>query len=210
MTTSPSEFPSHFMAEADWLEDGDLATAALVHPSGIILEQNAYPQEWRTAEAFPGPCIFGRGAVYRSGRMAPWTVVGRYSLIDEQVDLGVPVFPPSLFTAADLSLDMRGPDPEGMRVTTIGCDVRVGRRACVERGVRIGHGAIVAACSVVTEDLPPYAVAGGNPAKVVQWRFPPDLIAELLATAWWRLPHERIATLPMQDIETCLAQLKIA
>lgn len=52
-------------------------------------------------------------------------------------------------------------------------------------GVRIGDGAIIAAESVVTKDVEPYTIVGGNPAKVIRKRFSPEVIQELLEIKWW-------------------------
>jgi virginiamycin A acetyltransferase len=59
-------------------------------------------------------------------------------------------------------------------------------------GVTIGDGAIIAAKSVVTADVPPYAIVGGNPAKLIRRRFGDDVIAELLAIRWWDWGVDRI------------------
>jgi virginiamycin A acetyltransferase len=76
--------------------------------------------------------------------------------------------------------------------TVVGNDVWLGYQALVMPGVRIGDGAIVAARSVVTRDVPPYAVVGGNPAGVVKQRFPDEVVAELLAIRWWDWPAEKV------------------
>jgi virginiamycin A acetyltransferase len=76
--------------------------------------------------------------------------------------------------------------------TVVGNDVWVGYDALVMPGVRIGDGAIVAARSVVTRDVPPYSVVGGNPGQVVKRRFPEEVVAELLAIQWWEWPVETI------------------
>ncbi|MFN9999511.1 MAG: antibiotic acetyltransferase, partial [bacterium] len=62
-------------------------------------------------------------------------------------------------------------------------------------GVSIGHGAGIGAGAVVTRDVPPYAIAVGNPARVVRHRFAPDIVARLLATRWWEWPDDRIRDL---------------
>jgi serine acetyltransferase len=59
-------------------------------------------------------------------------------------------------------------------------------------GVLIGNGAIVAAGSVVTKDVPPYAVVGGAPAKVIKFRYPKDVVDRLEEIKWWNLPDEEI------------------
>lgn len=79
------------------------------------------------------------------------------------------------------------------RDTVLGNDVWLGMEALVMPGVRIGHGAIVGARSVVTRDVPDYAVVAGNPARVVKRRYSEDEAARLVALAWWDWPAERIA-----------------
>ncbi len=74
----------------------------------------------------------------------------------------------------------------------VGSDVWIGYRATLLAGVTVGHGAVVGAMSVVTADVPPYAIVAGNPARVIRHRQPPDAIARLLALAWWDWPVERI------------------
>ena len=74
----------------------------------------------------------------------------------------------------------------------IGSDVWIGRDAIIMSGVTIGHGALIAAGAVVVKDVPPYAVVGGNPAKVIKYRFDEKTIAQLLDIAWWDWPREKL------------------
>ena len=74
---------------------------------------------------------------------------------------------------------------EEKKPVTIGADVWVGSRAIIMGGLEIGHGAIVGAGAVVTKDVPPYAVVGGIPAKIIKYRFDDVLIKMLLASKWW-------------------------
>lgn len=69
--------------------------------------------------------------------------------------------------------------------TIVGNDVWLGYEALVLPGVTIGHGAMVAARSVVTADVPPYAIVGGNPAQIIRPRFSEAIAARLLEIAWW-------------------------
>ncbi len=77
----------------------------------------------------------------------------------------------------------------------IGHDVWLGSGAMVLSGVTVGHGAVVAARAVVTRDVPPYAIVGGNPARVIRSRFDEVTIADLVETAWWDLPRAEIERL---------------
>jgi virginiamycin A acetyltransferase len=77
--------------------------------------------------------------------------------------------------------------------TIIGNDVWIGYEALVMPGVTIGDGAIVSARSVVTADVPPYTIVGGNPARPIRARFAPDAVAKLEAIAWWNWPIEAVS-----------------
>ena len=64
--------------------------------------------------------------------------------------------------------------------------------ATIMPGVKIGNGAIIGSQSVVTKDVDPYAIIGGNPAKEIKKRFSSDKIAQLLDIAWWDWSIEKI------------------
>lgn len=74
----------------------------------------------------------------------------------------------------------------------IGNDVWVGTHAVILSGVTIGDGAVIAANSVVTKDVSPYAIVAGSPAKVLKYRFSDDVISELLKLKWWNWDLEKI------------------
>lgn len=76
--------------------------------------------------------------------------------------------------------------------TVVGNDVWIGQHVTVMPGVHIGDGAIVAAGSVVTGDIPPYTIAGGNPCREIRRRFDSELTAYLLALKWWDWSPEKI------------------
>lgn len=98
--------------------------------------------------------------------------------------------------------------------TVIGNDVWIGRESVVMPGVKIGDGAIVAAYSVVVKDIPPYWVAGGNPARPLKPRFDEELTALLLDFRWWNLPPEELVDwLPLlcdPDLEKLRRALRAA
>lgn len=74
--------------------------------------------------------------------------------------------------------------------TMIGNDVWIGHGAVVQAGVSIGDGAVVGSNAVVTKDVPPYAVVGGVPAKIIRYRFPQEHIEKLCSIAWWNWDEE--------------------
>ena len=79
----------------------------------------------------------------------------------------------------------------------IGHDVWIGHGAIVLAGRRIGTGAVIGAGAVVTKDISAYAIAVGNPARIIRQRFPAEIAARMQALAWWNWPHDQLhAALP--------------
>lgn len=74
----------------------------------------------------------------------------------------------------------------------IGDDVWIGYRVTIMSGIHVGQGAVIAAGSVVTKDVPPYAIVGGVPAKVIKYRFEPETILQLLKVDYSKLSKEEI------------------
>lgn len=81
---------------------------------------------------------------------------------------------------------------EPQKRTSIGHDVWIGSRVTIMQGLSIGTGAVIGAGSIVTKDVPPYAVVAGCPAKVIKYRFDEDTIKRLLVSKWWQLSDEQI------------------
>ena len=94
----------------------------------------------------------------------------------------------------------------------VGNDVWIGRECAIMPGVKIGDGAIVAACSVVAGDIPPYTVFGGNPARFIKRRFDEGLTGLLLQFRWWDLePEALVEVLPLlcdPDLEKVERELR--
>lgn len=74
----------------------------------------------------------------------------------------------------------------------IGNDVWIGSHALIKGGVHIGNGACVAAGAIVVKDVPPYAIVGGVPAKVIRYRFSPEVIGKLLELEWWNFDESKL------------------
>lgn len=130
-------------------------------------------------------------------------IIGNFSVIARNCDIGLGPHPTDYLTCHSIFYknDPWGFHPEWVapiefeddgRITIIGNDVWIGAKSTVMDGIRIGDGAIVAAGSVVTKDVPPYSVVGGAPAKLIKYRFPQEIIDRLLEIKWWNLPDEEI------------------
>jgi len=76
-------------------------------------------------------------------------------------------------------------DRENKYAVVIGNDVWIGDGAVLLQGIEIGDGAIIAAGAVVTKNVPPYAVVAGVPAKIIKYRFTPEIVERLVEIQWW-------------------------
>jgi acetyltransferase-like isoleucine patch superfamily enzyme len=133
--------------------------------------------------------------------------IGRYCSIGEQVQIGrhshpldwhstSPIFyfpytdamdqPPPYGHEVSPKSFVRSTPPTKLKITEIGNDVWIGHGAFLLPGVKIGDGAVIAAMSVVTKDVAPYTIVGGNPAGAIRKRFSDELIAKLLESKWWQ------------------------
>jgi virginiamycin A acetyltransferase len=91
---------------------------------------------------------------------------------------------------AQMHMEMGHPSCKGDII--VENDVWIGAKATIMSGVKIGNGSIVGSGSVVTKDVPPYAIVVGNPAIVVKYRFTEEQIQKLLDISWWSWDEEKI------------------
>ncbi len=156
-----------------------------------------------------GVFTYIRGA---HGRLAPGvSSIGRYCSIAPDVVAGESTHPtgwlsthPFQYGHKDFARFVKKPtsrlQPDGLNEPVkIGNDVWLGAGADIMRGVTIGDGAIVAAGAVVTKDVPPYAIVGGVPARLIRYRFEPGLIADLLAVRWWRFHPDDLSDISFDE-----------
>lgn len=103
----------------------------------------------------------------------------------------ISTYPFAIF-GADWKNAMEGKSYPSKGDTRIGNDVWIGFDATIMPGISIGDGAIIGSKSVVTKDVPPYTIVGGNPTKEIRKRFSEAQIEELLQLKWWDWPLEKI------------------
>ncbi|OFW84040.1 MAG: chloramphenicol acetyltransferase [Alphaproteobacteria bacterium GWF2_58_20] len=145
---------------------------------------------------------FERNVLYHFPFLGDRLVIGRFCAIARGVTFimnganhkisGISTYPFGIFGKG---WEAGIPKPEDLPFkgdTVVGNDVWLGYESLVMPGVNIGNGAIVASRSVVTSDVPAYAIVGGNPAKVIRMRFSDADIARLESVAWWNWPVAKI------------------
>lgn len=128
------------------------------------------------------------------------TDIGSFCSISEKCNIGMPSHPVSMVSTSPVFLkgnnylkeNFAEIEYEDCPKTVIGNDVWIGANALIKSGVHIGNGAIIAAGAVVVKDVPPYAIVGGVPAKIIKYRFDEHLIREIQEIEWWKLDFAKL------------------
>lgn len=129
------------------------------------------------------------------------TEIGQFCSISDHVFIGGAEHPMDWVSTSPVFQNMRhsGPrkrfakfDLPKSKRTIIGNDVWIGHGVTIKQGITICDGAVVGSNALVTKDVPPYAVVGGVPSKVIKYRFSQEVIDRLEEIKWWNLPDEEI------------------
>lgn len=158
---------------------------------------------------------FEKNVLYHFDFIGDRLIIGRFSQIAAGVKCimnggnhpvnGFSTFPFKIFGHEWSGVPLDAPNKGD---TVIGNDVWIGHGATLMPGVAIGDGAMIASQSVVTKDVQPYSVVGGNPAQLIRMRFDEDVIDKLLGLRWWDWPFEKITAHASQLAQCDLAWLK--
>lgn len=149
----------------------------------------------------------------------PGTHIGRYCSIGKNCEVAAFDHPIDWLSTSPFQYNMKLHFPQHQgechqikpkrpKTTIIGNDVWIGAMSIIKRGVSIGDGAIVAGGGVVLDDVPPYAIVGGVPAKILKYRFNEQTIAKLLVLKWWELTPIELKNIQFNNIEKALAQIE--
>lgn len=137
------------------------------------------------------------GGCFDSNKIPSGTIFGNYCSIAQDVKIFRANHPLESFTLHPLFYNpVMGHVKEDLLVRKpiiIGHDVWIGANCIITPSVmKIGNGAVLGAGSVVTKDVPPYAVVAGNPAKIIKYRFNEYQIAQLEESKWWSLSKDEL------------------
>ena len=130
------------------------------------------------------------------------TIIGNFTSIANNVVIGGATHPmewvgmsPVFYSGRDsVKKKFSTFDLESPKETLVGNDVWIGRSVIIISGVKIGDGSVIGAGSIVTKDIPPYAIVAGNPARVIRFRFDETIIEELLKISWWNFNNIELET----------------
>ncbi|MGD1803831.1 CatB-related O-acetyltransferase [Dapis sp. BLCC M126] len=172
----------------------------LVYLKNIINNPNIIVGDYTYYDDFENPENFERNVLYHFDFIGDKLIIGKFCSIASDVkfimnggnhrtdwftNYPFPVFENGWEKAMPDSWPDKGN-------TVIGNDVWIGYGATIMPGIQVGDGAIIATKSVVTKNVEPYSIFGGNPAKEIRKRFEEEIIKELLEIKWWDWEIEKI------------------
>jgi len=167
----------------------------VVKNPNIIIGDYTYYDDFEKVENFE------KNVKYLFDFVGDKLIIGKFCMIASDVTFimnganhlseAISSYPFAIF-GGDWSTAMDGKSYPTKGNTEIGNDVWIGYGATIMPGVKVGDGAIIATKSVVTSDVAPYTIVGGNPAKEIRKRFSKEQIQQLLDLAWWDWPVEKI------------------
>lgn len=164
--------------------------------------------------------VLGAYSYVQSNTLICNAEIGPFCSIAGGVNIGLGAHPTFMVSTCPVFYDNAQPLPKFFTKdrtftqifprTNIGADVWIGHGAMIKAGVRIGTGAVIGAGSVVVKDIPPYAIAVGNPCRPIKLRFSEDICQKLLDSQWWEFDEVRLMKLaPMFSVpELFLAALE--
>ena len=167
----------------------------------VIKNPNVIIGDYTYYDDFENVENFEKNIKYHFDFIGDKLIIGKFCMIASDVTFimnganhltnSITSYPFAIF-GHDWSDAMEGKSYPTKGDTVIGNDVWIGYNSTIMPGVKIGDGAIIATNSIVTKDVEPYAVVGGNPAKEIKKRFTENEINKLLKIRWWNWSIEKI------------------
>ncbi len=150
------------------------------------------------------------------------TKVGRFCSIGKKCEIGTVDHPIDWLSTSSIQYNIKGHfdyktdckdfpqlefDQKEDIGTKIGNDVWIGSLVVIKCGITIGDGAIIGANSIVVKDVPPYAIVGGVPAKLIRYRFDKAIIKKLLELKWWERSLDELSGITFNNIHKAIEEL---
>jgi virginiamycin A acetyltransferase len=167
----------------------------IIKNKNIVVGDYTYYDDFETVDNFE------KNVKYHFGFTGDQLIIGKFCMIASGVEFimnganhlsnAVSAYPFAVFENG-WEHAMEGKSYPSKGNTIIGNDVWIGYKAAIMPGVKIGDGAIIGSYSVVTKDVKPYSIVGGNPAKEIKKRFTASEIEKLLTMRWWNWSAEKI------------------
>lgn len=191
-----------------------------IHDAEVTVEP---PVSFRGKFQFNTSTRIGAFTYFYSGLAERLESIGRYCSIAGQVRIGDHEHPIGWLSTSPVqySEERFSFHPDGLMTRVpddqcdfrksppvIGNDVWIGSRVTVLCDVTIGDGAIVASGAVVAKDVPPYAIVGGVPARVIRYRFDDEMVARLMRVQWWRFSPSQLDGVDVTDPPAALDEIE--
>jgi len=178
------------------------AIPSLCFIKNVVKNKNIVIGDYTYYNDFVDPAGFEKRVTHLYDFMGDRLIIGKFCAIASGIEFvmnganhqmnAVTTYPFGIFANGWEKCSPKVSDLPFRGDTVVGNDVWFGQNVTVMPGVHIGDGAIIAANATVVKDVPPYCIAGGNPAGVFKKRFGDELIAYLLELKWWDWPAEKI------------------
>lgn len=166
-------------------------------------------------------CVIGAYSFINSNTVIyPHVTVGRYCSVAKNNEIGVANHPVNFLSTHTFQYhNAYFPKIDSFKVinrvswrshpeTIIGNDVWIGAKCIIKSGVSIGNGAIIAAGAVVVDNVAPYEIVGGVPAKHIRWRFSDEIVKRLSKIEWWKYDILELGGICFSSIEQAITDLE--